>query len=912
MWTRLRVLVSRLFALFRSRRIAGDFDEEIQSHLDLLTEDYIRQGLEPEDALRAARLKLGGVTQLRETYRSYWGLRLFDECSSDIRYALRSLRKSPGLSSIAILSLALGIGANTAIFTLIDDILLKWLPVKQPEQLMTLCDPSRKPGDGPCVYCYRAFSELRDRNTVLSGLVARNWWEFYVRIDGRNQPVNVEAVSGNYFDVLGVGAYLGRTLVPDDDRTPGSGAVAVLSYDFWTSRFGADREVIGKTIEIQGQPFTIVGVTPPSFSGVVTGLTQEIRVPWSMVGVLTPSWNWNPFDLPGKGLRHNEAINLVARLKPGVSAQQAQAELAPLYASIVRQHADDVDWGAQPRSSRQRFLRRLVALNPLGSGFAGLKIRFTQPLLALMALVGILLLVACSTLANLLLARGAARQKEIAVRLAVGAGRLRILRQTLLESFVLALAGGGLGVLIGWNGAAVLVATLGPTASPQFDRTALSVNVKPDLGILAFTAGLSLFAALISGLAPAFRAFRSPVIEGLKAKSASSTGTRAYISLRKGLIVVQVALCVLLLNAAALFVKTVQSMKHSDPAVDAGRLIQLEINPDPYSRLGKEKVQEYYRELIARIEGTPGVRSAARFLETAAYVNRWPIVIEGSDPSGTADFTVRSNVVSSNYFKTVGIPLLTGRIWTPEDDYRQTGEAVVSQSFARSFFADRGPLGVIVIAPNRRKYRIVGVVGDSRYGNLRDDDVRAIYYPAGEDASYNILAATTGDAKKLAAMIEREAKAVSGEAYVFPARTLEMQTDEVIVQQRIVAWLAGLFGAFAALMAAVGLYGVIAQSVARRTQEFGLRLALGARRGNILSMVLNEVLLLVVLGSAAGLIGSLAASRLIASLLSGVAPSDVWSIVGAVFAMCSVAIFAGYLPARRAMAVDPIVALRYE
>jgi predicted permease len=917
MLTWLRVLISRLFNLSRRGRIAEDFDEEIQSHLDLLTEDQIRQGMNPEDARRAACLKLGGITQLREQHRAFWGFGAIEEWSSDVRYSVRALRKSPALTGVAIFALALGIGANTAIFTLIDNILLKWLPVKQPEQLMTLCDPNRNPRQGPCQYCFKEFIKLRDQNTVLSGLLARSWWEFYINVDGRNQPVNIEAVSGNYFEVLGVNAFLGRTLTPADDVAPGARAVAVLTYGFWNSRFGGDRAVIGKTIHIQGHPFTIVGVTPPEFSGVVTGLTQEIRVPWSMVGVLTPSWNWNPYDTPGGKVPHSEGINLVARLKPGISVRQAQASLEPLFANILREHVDEVNWGNEASPARDadrlRFLQHRIRLSPLGSGFAGLKIRFSQPLLALMALVGVLLLIACSTLANLLLARGSARQKEISVRLALGAGRVRILRQSMIESLLLACAGGGIGVLIGWWGAGALVKALGPTAAPQFDRTGLSLSVSPDVRILAFTAAVSLLAALLSGLAPAVHAFRSPVIEALKAKG-TSTGGRSYMTLRKGLIVVQVALCLLLLNAAGLFVRSLQSVERIDAGVDTNHLVQVEINPDPYARLDKEKVQQYYRELLGRIESIPGVRSAARsmarFMANDAYL--WRTTIEGSDQPAAGDVRVTSNAVTSEYFKTTGIPLIAGRIWSPADDYRGAAEAVVSQSFVRSFLGSRDPLGVTVIARNNRKYRIVGVVGDSKYGNLRDDDPRAVYYPAGEFGSDNILVATAGDPGGIRTAIEREARALKGEAYVHPVKTLDTQMNELLVQQRLVAWLAGLFGALAAMLAAVGLYGVIAQSVQGRTQEFGLRLALGAGRGDILFMVLREVLLLVALGSVAGLAGALVALRLVASLLFGVAPSDAPAMLAAALLICSVATFAGYVPARRATRVDPIVALRYE
>lgn len=386
------------------------------------------------------------------------------------------------------------------------------------------------------------------------------------------------------------------------------------------------------------------------------------------------------------------------------------------------------------------------------------------------------------------------------------------------------------------------------------------------------------------------------------------------MALRKGLIVAQVALCVLLLVAAGLFVRTLQSLEHVDAGVDTGRLIQLEINPDPYSRLTAERKQQYYRELLARIERLPGVRSAARsmarFMANDAYL--WRTAIEGSDSATAGNLRMTSNAVSSEYFETTGIPLIAGRIWSPSDDYRPTAEAVVSRSFARSFFGDRSPLGATLIAWNGRKYQIIGVVGDSKYGNLRDDDPRAVYYPSGEFGSDNIPVATVGNPSTLAAAVEREAKALKREAYIYPVKTLATQIDELLVQQRLVAWLAGFFGAFAALLAAVGLYGVIAQSVVRRTQEIGLRVALGAGRRDILWMVMHEVLALVALGSGLGLAGALVSLRVLASLLFGTAPSDVSTLLVAASLMFAVAIVAGCLPAWRATRVDPMVALRFE
>jgi predicted permease len=463
MITWLRVLCSRISGFVSSREIDQDFAREVQEHLELLAKDNMCGGMPPDEARRAARLRFGGVTQIQERHREQRGLPGVEIVAGDLRYALRALRKTPGFTAIAIMSLALGIGANTAIFTLIHDLLLKQLPVKDPQELVALGSNRQS---GPFLYCYRTYTELRERNTVFSGLMARNFYELYVNTGGETEALNVELVTGNYFELLGVPAYIGRTITLEDDRVRGAGAVAVLSYDFWTSRFGGDRSAVGRTIHIQGHSFTIIGVTPESFRGVNAGMSQSIRVPWAMATVLRPaSGGWNPFDEVGGNLQHGEIYHLFGRLKPGVSMQAAQAALEPLFASIRRDHADTLVWdgahGAGAPVDRQRFLDRRMVLRSVGSGFAGLKVRFRQPLLVLMGLVGVLLLISCSTVANLMLARSHARQREIAIRLAIGASRGRVMWQSLTESLLIACASGGLGLLLAWRGADALVAAMG-------------------------------------------------------------------------------------------------------------------------------------------------------------------------------------------------------------------------------------------------------------------------------------------------------------------------------------------------------------------------------------------------------------------------------------------------------------------
>lgn len=917
MFTWIRVLCSRIGGFLLRRHIEQDFEREVQQHLELMVEDNMRRGMAPEEARRVARLRFGGVSQIREMHREQRGLPVLEILAADLRYAMRALRKTPGFTLVVILSLALGIGANTAIFTLIQDVLLKWLPVKDPQQLVNISSNRRS---YPGMYCYDTYTRLRDRNTVFSGLMARNWYEFYIDTGGETEALNVELVSGNYFGVLGVSAYLGRTITPEDDQVRGARPVAVLSYDFWLSRYGGDRGALGRTIRIQGHPFTIIGVTPPSFFGVNAGMSQSIRVPWAMATVLKPaSGGWNPYDEVGTNFQHSEMYQLFGRLKAGVSIQQAQASLEPLFAGIRRDHADTLGlYGAHAEGAqgdRRGFLDRRIGLSLLGSGFAGLKVRFRQPLLVLMGLVGVLLLISCSTVANLVLARGYARQREIAIRLAIGAGRSRVMWQVLTESLLLAAVSGGLGLVLGWQGASALVAAMGHSASPEFLRTVIALDITPDRTILMFTLGVSLLTGLLSGLASSFQSSRTALMDAMKGAGAALSGGWSQLRLRKVLIIAQVALCLVLLTGAGLFVRTLQSLRGEGTGLDQAHLVQIELDPDPYKHLVSEQKRQYYRELLEQIDNLPGVRSSARsmalLMTNEAYM--WKASIEGREPRAAENLKVTWNVVTSRFFETAGIPLLAGRIWTPQDDDRPTRQAVVSQAFARYFFGEGSPIGHRLEWIGGRKYEIVGEVGNTRYGNLHSDDPRCVYFSPGEFDSVNqVLVRSAGDPARLVTAIERTAKGVNRDAYIHAAKTLDQQIDELLVQERLVAWLAGIFGLFAALLAACGLYGVIAYSVERRKREIGIRVSLGAERRHILWLVFREVLLLVGMGAALGIPSALALSGLVRNLLFGVTPMDVPSLVGAALLMFGVAVTACYLPARRASRVGPIAALRYE
>jgi predicted permease len=607
---------------------------------------------------------------------------------------------------------------------------------------------------------------------------------------------------------------------------------------------------------------------------------------------------------------HTDWLQLVGRLNPGVSFQQAEASIQPLNQRVRREEAEQMSWNAQGTysnwSDRNKVLERQIAVSSAGRGFSLLRQSFSEPLVALMALVGAVLLIACSTLANLLLARGVARQRELAVRLALGAGRSRLARHMLIESLALACAGGALGVLVAWWGASALIA-----AAPGVTPT---LHVGPDARVLGFALGVSLLTGLLFGLAPVFQALQTQVMDALKAQGVALAGHASQIALRKSLIVLQVALSVLLLAGAGLFVRTLRSLKSLDTGLDQTRVLQMHVQPYPYSRSteGPLRRQRYYQQLLERIEALPGVRSAATSWVTLLDDDKydWWMAIPGHER-----IRVSSNPVTSRFFETLNIPLVAGRIWSRQDDYRPVREAVVSESFARHMFGGIDPVGHSLSTWKDGSFTIVGMVKDSKHHNtLRQDDSRAVYLSPGEfwRGGLQIYVRTAADPAKLIAAVRREAQSINQEAQVSDVRTLEEQVDKLLSNERLVARLSSVLGLLAALLAAMGLYGVIAYSVARRTREIGLRVALGASRTQIQWLVLREVLTLIGAGVALGVPAALFATRLAKSLLFGVEPNDPATLSGAALLMCAIALLAGYLPARRAASVDPMVALRCE
>jgi predicted permease len=893
---RIRAFFFRLAGLFDRDRTERELADELESHLQLHIEDNLRRGMTPVEARRQALIKLGGVEQTKDIYRDRHGIPLVEALIYDVRYGLRMLAKSPGFTAVAVLTLALGIGANTAIFTLIDGLLLKRLPIPEPDRLVAFSDPDRRDfHEESGLYSYPEYVELRDHNSVLTGLAATvHEWILLGSNEG-TELMPAAWVSVNYFDVLGVKAFLGRTFSPEDERS--GNAVAMLRYDFWKYRFGGDAAIVGKSIDVGLKPFTVIGIMPPGFNGLDAGLTENVLVPITMERMM-----WNS--------------RLFGRLKAGVSREQAQASLAVLFAHIRESLVSRRKW--EQEQDRKRYLERRIALLAASRGLpdAGyleetdrLRSRFSRPLGVLIVVVGLVLVIGCVNLANLLLARATARRREMAVRLAMGAGRTRIVRQMLTESFLLTGAGGAIGVLLAWWGCETIANQLGIAVAGG--RT-VALTTAPDLRVLGFTLTLSLATGCLFGLAPALQAFRIPVAPVLKDEGAATSGGRQAIALRKGLIAAQMAFSVLLVAGGSLFVRTLWNLDHVNTGIDRAHVIFFwsdNIDRAFWASKTGPRAQRL-RLILERVESIPGVRSAAWADGNFEFFgSSKPFAVEGQpEPNAQKALAKR---VSSQYFETLGIPIVRGRVWTPtEDGIRPVKVAVINQTMARTFFANADPIGRHVKG-NEWELEIAGVVGDAIYGDLRERAQPTLY--AADEGNYGLLYVRTAmDPAGIVSAVRRAVHQADRNFFIAQSQTVDELTQESLTQERLLAELTGILAGMAALLAAIGLYGVVAWSVARRTREIAIRVALGASRRDLIWMVVRDVLAPVVAGLAVGVPAVIALAQLVRSLLYGVAPADPSTIAFTALLMCAVAAGAAYLPARRATKVDPMVALRFE
>jgi predicted permease len=819
------------------------------------------------------------------------------------------LCKTPVFLAVAVLSLALGIGANTAIFSLINQLILQPLPVRDPEQLVMLAGRGEHYGgnNGRDRISYPMYAQIRDKNQVFSGMFCTFPTAVSVTTGGHTDLVGADLVSGNYFPVLGVGAAVGRVFTASDDLIQGAHPLAVLSYGYWRARFAADPSIVGKQISVNGRSLTIIGVSQAGFDGVEPGRAPQIRIPITMKDALPST------DFPRLSNDRFRWTEVFGRLKPGVTLEKAQAGLQPLFHQILDQEVTEKPFAKTAPFVKQQFLKMWMEVMPGSKGRSNLRRTYSTPLFALMAITGLVLLIACSNLANLLIARASARQKEIAVRLALGAGRGRLIRQLLVESFLLASVGGALGV-----GLAVVLDRALLDFLPS-GRTPLSISPTPDWTVLAFTFAISLLAGAIFGLVPALQSTRPKLASTLK-DQAGGVIRGGSAGLRKGLVIAQVSLSLLLLIGAGLFLQSLRNLKTLNPGFEVKDLLAFEIDPT-FTQNDRQWTLEYYRRLHDRLSVLPGIESHSFAVIPVLADNEWDnwVTIEGYQAKQDERPDPHMQYCTPGYFKTLKIPVLLGRDFTDRDVLGAPKVGIVNQKFARRYFGKANPLGRHIgmgIDPGTKTdIEIIGMAGDTKYENMREEIPFELYLPyaqAGFADGVTVYTRSHGDAASAFNTLRSVVREVDANVPINEMRTLDDQMEISLLTERLLATLSGVFGCLATLLAALGLYGVMAYMVARRTREIGIRMALGAGQSSVVWMVMRETLALAAVGVAIGLGGAFAVTRLIQAQLFGVAPTDLLTMAAAAAGIAAVAALAGYVPARRATGIDPMLALRWE
>jgi len=934
MMEQLRILSARFMALFHKRRLEEGLEDELRSHLEMAVELNLRNGMSPEQARREASLSFGGVAQTKEIYREQRGLPIVETALQDLRYGLRMLAKSPGFTAVAVLSLALGIGANTAIFTIIDAVLLKMLPVRNPQELVLLrwSVPSGNPTgarrmdgnwwdeQGRSVgtsFSYPSFQQIRARNQAFTDVFAFTDLgdHLNVLVDGEAGLARGQTVSSNFFSTLGIQPTTGRMFVEADDRA-GASPVCVISAGYWKRRFGGDRSIAGKAISIAGVPFTIAGVTPPEFFGVRPGSVIDVWVPLSIKPLVAPASDKRFSDFTSADYWW---VLVMGRLKPGVSERQATAGLDVIFKqSLTMDVKSDVKPDVKPDVASPPAKKPILAtveMVPAGHGLDQLRRQFSRPLFILMGMVGLVLLIACANVANLLLARAKSRQKEIGVRLSLGASRGRLIRQLLTESALLAGLGGALGLILAYWGSDLLVTFISPPNNP------MSLNLSPDVRVLSFTAAVCLLTGLLFGLAPAWRATRVELTPALKQSTPGLSAGRLRLGLAKTLVIAQAALSLVLLFGAGLFVRTLVNLKNLDTGFDTDNLLLFGINPTKAGYKGPA-LNDFYTRVQQRVAALPGVVSATASLHlllsgSARSDNIW---VAGYNPKPGERLSVRVVPAGSKFFETMKIPLLRGRDFSEGDNESAPKVAVVNQALVKRYFANRDPIGQRIGWDHETPdMEIIGVAKEAKYDSLRRDAPATVYHPFRQATNLSWMHYEVRTARNPKALIPDVRSAVASldrNIPLFDLKTQTEQVDELLLQERLFAKLSSFFGLLALLLACVGLYGIMSYAVVRRTSEIGIRMALGAQRVDILGMVLRETLVLVTIGVALGIPASLMATRFAASVISdllyGLKATDVTTVGIAVVLLVAVAALAGFLPARRASRIEPTVALRYE
>jgi predicted permease len=879
---KLRAFFARLGGVVGSRRRERELAEELESHLRLHIDDNLRAGMSPTEARRQALIRLGGVEAVKESWRDQRGFPALERLGRDFLHAIRMARRNPGFTAVAVTSLALGIGANTAIFSVTDALLLKTLPVEKPEHLVVFAGWDDAIHQWMYFFEYREFDELRRRTRSFAGMAAT--WAVDrsgVLANGRvdEGPAHIGIVSANYFAVLGVAPAMGRSFGEGE-------AAAVISYGYWRRRFSLAPDVLGRTVGMNGRVLTIVGVAPRRFTGDMVGQPVDLWIPVTMAPQALARW-------PSL---ENSSVRVIGRLKPGVAAKQAEAEARAVYRQIAR----EIGSAAESPDG--------LALLPEARGISRPREHFERPLVILTIVAGLVLLIACANVANLLLARSEARRREIAVRLALGAGRARVVRQLLMESVVLALLAGAAGLPLAQWGTSGLarLARAGPWA--------VDLNLAPDARMLAYTAGLSLLTGLLFGLAPALAASRVALHAVIKGAPDGPVGFR----LSKLLVVAQVGLSLVLLIGAGLFVRTLDNLKSQDLGFDREHLLLVRTDAGLSGRKG-EALAELYAEAVERVGHLAGVRSASAagsgVMRPAAFAS---LTAPGTVTPPAAEWVVGADQIAPRYLPTLGIRLLAGRDVTDRDTAASPGVAIVNEAMARRFYGRTDVVGRRLHwdgDPPGSEMEIVGVVRDAAYGTLRDRGPM-MYVPYRQNlqilGSMCLAVRTSGEDPGIAARIRQELRAVAPGLQISGMDWVEDAMDQSLAIERMVAWIAGLFGGLALLLACLGLYGTMSYVAARRTHEIGIRVSLGATPMQAIRMVLGDALTLGLAGIAVGVPVALAGSRLVSGLLFGVGAADAATLAEAAVLLLAVVGAAAWLPAWRAATVDAASALRSE
>ncbi len=903
------VFFRRLRYLLQRRR----FDQELANDMAFHREMAAREG---------GSAPFGNELRLREEARDAWGWTWVERLAQDLRYAAWQLRKSPGFTVAAILMLGIGIGANTAIFSLVDTVMLKLLPVKAPKQLYFV---GHTPQHVSMTWNYPDYRAMRDHNTVFSGLAAYSLGLKPLGIDGVGAGAYTTElssgifVSGNYFNVLGVSAVLGRVFNAEDDRAPGASPYVILSYSYWRSHFGGDVRAIGHKLHVNGYPLTVIGVAPRGFAGADVAFKPDLFIPIMMQSEVmhVPFKSWND--------RHTWWIAAIGRLRPGASIGEAEGQL---FAICKGQEAAERRSLANPNWANTA---EQVVLRPADRGFSYLANEIKQPLLILFVVVAVVLLIACLNIANLMLLRGAARQREIAVRLALGASRWRVISQLVAESMSIAILGGLSGVLLSLLGIRVLLRFVPESGS----RLITGIDATLDWRVLAFTGSMCVLTGLLFGLAPAWQSTRPDLVAALKEEIPGSGGVSRF-SFRKALVIAQVALSLPLLIGAGLFARTLGNLRGRDVGFVADQVFIASVDPGSFGYKG-QRVRDFYDRLCTKTAALPGVRAVSLALVTPLTGSSWDgnITVEGFTPRAGERNHVWFNAVGPRYFEALGTPLLLGREFTEQDNPSSTIElpdhitpgmqladppgmhaAIVNEAFERHFFGGRSPIGMHVAteAPFRSVYEIVGVVKDARYSSVRNAAEPMIFLPVWRRfaGQRELVIRTSESAAQLSGLLRHEIHDLDPAIPLLNLRTMEHDLNESILVERLVATLSGFFAVLALLLSGIGLYGVVAYTVTRRTREIGIRIAVGASRGSVVWLVFREVILMVFAGGIIGIVIAFAATRVIASILYGVSATDPLIVCAGVALLMFAAILASFLPARRAAGIDPIAALRYE